>query len=222
MALGAVAYIALTVTLATQVLAPAARLSNQWDTRVGGLLADAIGDQCGGQGVRRRGARGRAARAGARQMEPADAADLAALHLERHRPARPAVDDPRRRDRDGACGCGPAARRAPGDVVYVLTAYFVLHGYLRDIGQHVHHLQRAVNEMEELALLHAEPLGVEDFGRGAADPDRRGRDPVRAASPSAMAAMRRRSTRRSTSPSRPASGSAWSAIRDRARRPSSS
>ena len=43
MALGAVAYIALTVTLATKVLAPAARLSNQWDTRVGGLLADAIG-----------------------------------------------------------------------------------------------------------------------------------------------------------------------------------
>ena len=53
-------------------------------------------------------------------------------------------------------------RASAGDVVYVLTAYLVLHGYLRDIGQHVHHLQRAVNEMEELALLHAEPLGVED------------------------------------------------------------
>jgi len=43
MALGAILYIALTVTLATRVLAPAARLSNQWDTRVGGMLADAIG-----------------------------------------------------------------------------------------------------------------------------------------------------------------------------------
>jgi ATP-binding cassette subfamily B protein len=49
-----------------------------------------------------------------------------------------------------------------GDVVYVLTTYFVVHAYLRDIGQHVHHLQRAVNEMEELVRLHAEPLGVED------------------------------------------------------------
>jgi ATP-binding cassette subfamily B protein len=38
----------------------------------------------------------------------------------------------------------------------------VLHGYLRDIGQHTHHLQRAVNEMEELALLHEEPFGVAD------------------------------------------------------------
>ncbi|HYD36305.1 MAG TPA: ATP-binding cassette domain-containing protein, partial [Allosphingosinicella sp.] len=49
-----------------------------------------------------------------------------------------------------------------GDVVYVLTAYLVLHGYLRDIGHHVHQLQRAVNEMEELALLHEEPFGVAD------------------------------------------------------------
>ena len=49
-----------------------------------------------------------------------------------------------------------------GDVVYVLTAYLVLHGYLRDIGQHTHHLQRAVNEMEELALIHEEPFGVAD------------------------------------------------------------
>ncbi|HEY0112834.1 MAG TPA: ABC transporter transmembrane domain-containing protein [Allosphingosinicella sp.] len=43
MAVGALAYIALTVTLATRVLAPAARLSNQWDTKVSGMLADALG-----------------------------------------------------------------------------------------------------------------------------------------------------------------------------------
>jgi ATP-binding cassette, subfamily B, bacterial len=59
----------------------------------------------------------------------------------------------------------------------VLTAYLVLHGYLRDIGQHVHHLQRAVNEMEELALLHEEPLGVED--RTAAKPIRVDRGEIR-------------------------------------------
>ncbi len=44
----------------------------------------------------------------------------------------------------------------------MLTTYFVVHGYLRDIGQHVHHLQRAVNEMEEMVQLHAEPMGVAD------------------------------------------------------------
>jgi len=53
-------------------------------------------------------------------------------------------------------------RATPGEITYVLTTYFVVHGYLRDIGQHVHHLQRAVNEMEELVQLHAEPMGVAD------------------------------------------------------------
>jgi ATP-binding cassette subfamily B protein len=44
----------------------------------------------------------------------------------------------------------------------VLTTYFVVHGYLRDVGQHVANLQRSVNEMEELVRVSYEPLGVED------------------------------------------------------------
>jgi ATP-binding cassette subfamily B protein len=44
----------------------------------------------------------------------------------------------------------------------VLTTYFVVHGYLRDIGQHIHQLQRAVNEMEEMVHLYDQPLGVAD------------------------------------------------------------
>ena len=51
---------------------------------------------------------------------------------------------------------------SPGDVAYVLTTYFVVHGYLRDIGMHINHLQRSVNEMEELVAIHDEPLGIED------------------------------------------------------------
>ncbi len=42
MFLGAVAYVALAVTLATRVIAPASRLSNALDTRMGGTLADAL------------------------------------------------------------------------------------------------------------------------------------------------------------------------------------
>ena len=49
-------------------------------------------------------------------------------------------------------------RATPGEITYVLTTYFVVHGYLRDIGQHVHHLQRSVNDMEEMVQLHAEPM----------------------------------------------------------------
>ena len=37
------AYGALTVLLATRVVAPAARLSNAWDTRIGGILSDTLG-----------------------------------------------------------------------------------------------------------------------------------------------------------------------------------
>jgi ATP-binding cassette, subfamily B, bacterial len=50
----------------------------------------------------------------------------------------------------------------PGDVAYVLTSYFVIHGYLRDVGFHVGNLQRSVNEMEELVALQEQPLGVQD------------------------------------------------------------
>jgi ATP-binding cassette subfamily B protein len=161
MALGSAAYVALAALLATRVLAPAARLSNQWDTRVGGMLADAIGTN----GV------------------------VKAFAAEAREDARLAVvlDKWRRRTRRTWrrftwSGSGQLAllwlvrsivtgtalwlwsegRASAGDVVYVLTAYLVLHGYLREVGHTIHQLQRAVNEMEELALLHEEPLGVED------------------------------------------------------------
>ncbi len=43
MAVGALAYTALAVGLATHVIAPASRLSNALDTRIGGVLSDALG-----------------------------------------------------------------------------------------------------------------------------------------------------------------------------------
>jgi ATP-binding cassette, subfamily B, bacterial len=38
----------------------------------------------------------------------------------------------------------------------------VVHGYLRDLGNHIANLQRCVNDMDEMVALHAEPLGVAD------------------------------------------------------------
>jgi ATP-binding cassette subfamily B protein len=43
-----------------------------------------------------------------------------------------------------------------------------VHGYLRDIGQHVANLQRSVNEMEEMVQLQSEPLGVADVPKAPA------------------------------------------------------
>jgi ATP-binding cassette subfamily B protein len=175
MAVGALLYIALTVTLATRVLAPAARLSNQWDTKVGGMLADAIGTNA-------------VVKAFAAEMrEDARLAAVIAKWSQRTRRTwmrftwsgtgqlallwtiRAAVTGT-------ALWLWSAGQASAGDVVYVLTAYLVLHGYLRDIGQHTHHLQRAVNEMEELALLQEEPLGVAD--QADAKPIRVGRGEI--------------------------------------------
>jgi ATP-binding cassette subfamily B protein len=53
-------------------------------------------------------------------------------------------------------------RATPGGVTFVLTSYFIVHGYLRDVGQHVANLQRSVNEMEDLVEMNVLPLGVAD------------------------------------------------------------
>ena len=49
-----------------------------------------------------------------------------------------------------------------GDVTFVLTAYGVINGYLRDIGHHVHNIQRSTSDLEELVAFHDEPIGVEN------------------------------------------------------------
>ncbi|NVL83765.1 ABC transporter ATP-binding protein, partial [Escherichia coli] len=41
-ALGALGYVTTTVLFSTRYIAPAARVSNAWDTKVGGTLADAL------------------------------------------------------------------------------------------------------------------------------------------------------------------------------------
>ena len=161
MALGSAAYLALTVVLAMRYIAPASRLSNQWDTKIGGVLADAIGTNAvvkafGGEAredARLAGAiakwRQRTRRTWMRHTY-SGTGQLFLLWL-----VRAGVTG-------SALWLWWQGRASAGDVTYVLTSYLVVHGYLRDIGQHVHHLQRSVNEMEELVRLHEEPLGIAD------------------------------------------------------------
>ena len=159
--IGALAYVGTAVFLATRVIAPAATLSNALDTRLGGALSDTIGNNAV---VKAFGAEGRED-------------DRLALILSKWR----------RRTRrtwmivtwSGTIQLGLLlafrtaivatalwlwwqGQASPGEVAYVLTTYFVVHGYLRDIGGHINHLQRSVNEMEELVALEAEPVGVAD------------------------------------------------------------
>ncbi|MET0533636.1 MAG: ABC transporter ATP-binding protein, partial [Steroidobacter sp.] len=161
MALGAIAYVTLTLTLATRVIAPASRLSNALDTRIGGVLADALS---GNAVVKSFGAEAREDARLGRVIDKwsrrthrtwmrhtwSGSGQLALLWL-----VRSAITGT-------ALWLWWNGRATPGEITYVLTTYFVVHGYLRDIGQHIHHLQRSVNEMEELVHMYDEPLGVVD------------------------------------------------------------
>ena len=161
MGVGAVLYTALTVTLATQWLAPAASLSNAWDTRLSGALADAISSNAvvksfGGED-REEDTLGRLlAKWKTRTRRTwvrgtwSGSSQIALLWVVRTSLVGAAI------------WLWFQGKASPGDVAYVLTSYFIVHGYLRDIGQHVNHLQRSVNEMEELVEIHAHPLGIED------------------------------------------------------------
>jgi len=160
-AAGSLAFTAQAIALSLGYVAPASRLSNQWDTRVGGTLADAI--SCNAV-VKAFGAEARE-----------DARLAATLAKWRQRTRRAWI-------RGTNSGSSQAAsllalrtavvglslwlwwigRATAGDLTWVLTTYFVVHGYLRDIGQHISVLQRSVNDMHEMVLLHGQLPSVSD------------------------------------------------------------
>jgi ATP-binding cassette, subfamily B, bacterial len=159
--LGALVYVAMTVLFSTRWIAPAASVSNAWDTKVGGTLADAL--TCNAV-VKSFGAEARedARLAGVvnrwrRRVRRtwlrytySSTAQLALLLC-----VRTSVIG-------GSLLLWMAGRASPGDVTYVLTSYFIIHAYLRDIGMHINNLQRSVNDMEELVAIHDEAIGIAD------------------------------------------------------------
>lgn len=165
--LGALLYVGVTVALSLNYVAPAARLANSWDTRVGGALADAIScnpvvKAYGGElredarlatvmakwALRTRRTWVRGTTSGTAQQFVLLALRASVIGL--------------------VIWLWANGQATPGDVAFVLTSYAVVHGYLRDVGQHVHNLQRSVNDMEELVAMHALPYGVPDR-KGATD-----------------------------------------------------
>ncbi|TMK49631.1 MAG: ABC transporter ATP-binding protein [Alphaproteobacteria bacterium] len=159
--LGALVYVSMTVVFSTRYIAPAARISNAWDTKVGGTLADAL--TCNAV-VKSFGAelredarlervinrwRARVKRTWLRYNYTSTAQLTVLLCL------RASVIG-------GSLLLWIAGRATPGDVTYVLTSYYIIHAYLRDVGMHINNLQRSVNDMEELVAIHDEPIGIAD------------------------------------------------------------
>ncbi|MBX5021329.1 ABC transporter ATP-binding protein [Rhizobium lentis] len=160
-AAGSLIYTGVTVALSMGFVSPAARLANAWDTRLGGALADAISCNSVVKAF------------GAEKREEA-----------RLRHVLSKWDSRTRRTwkrgtlsgtiqgfmmvsmQAGILGTGlvmwQQGLASPGDITFVLAMFFVLQGYLRNVGQDIRNLQRAVNDMEELVLLDRMPLGIED------------------------------------------------------------
>jgi ATP-binding cassette subfamily B protein len=160
-AVGAAIYIPMVILFSTRYIAPAARVSNAWDTRVGGTLADAM--TCNavvksfGAELREDARLARVISRWSRRVRRTwlrytytAAAQLAVLLC-----LRASVIG-------GALLLWIAGRASPGDVTYVLTSYYIIHAYLRDVGMHINNLQRSVNDMEELVAIHDEPIGIAD------------------------------------------------------------
>ncbi|MFO1185759.1 MAG: ABC transporter ATP-binding protein [Bauldia sp.] len=160
-AVGSLLFIAMTTALSLRFVAPASRLSNQWDTKLGGAIADAVGCNAvvkafGGE---------------ARE-------DLRLSRLTQKWAARTRRTWLRHNLNSFLQMTATLAMRiavigtvlwlwwqgeaSPGDLTYVLTAFFMIQGFLREVGQHIRNLQRSVNDMEEMVGLLDQPLGVKD------------------------------------------------------------
>jgi ATP-binding cassette subfamily B protein len=169
--LGSLLYIAVTVFLSVGYVAPAASLANAWDTRMGGALADAISCNAVVKGF------------GAEDREEERLATVIDKWRSRTRRTwkRGTLNGTTQQAmllllRGAIIGAAvllwARGMANAGDIAMVLTTFFVLQGYLRDVGMHIRNLQRSVNDMEELVEIESQPLGIED--RPSATPIRIG------------------------------------------------
>ncbi len=160
-AVGSLVYIALTVTLSLGYVAPAASLANSWDTRLGGALADAVSCNSVVKAF------------GAESREDRRFAKVVAKWSNRTRRTwrRGTINGTTQGStllvlRVAVIGFAlllwSGGQASAGDITFVLTSFFLLQGYLRDVGMHVRNVQRSVNDMEELVDFQAQPLGVAD------------------------------------------------------------
>jgi ATP-binding cassette subfamily B protein len=159
--IGSLLFVTVTASLSLGYVAPMARLANRWDTKLGGSLADAVSCNMVVKGF------------GAESRE--DGRLTKVLTKWRDRTARTWVRGTWNGTSQGtmllalrAAVIGFAlilwskGEASAGDITFVLTSFFILQGYLREIGMHIRNLQRSINDMEELVDIQSQPLGIED------------------------------------------------------------
>ena len=145
-------FVGVSIWMSLSWVAPANRLSNDADTKMGGVLADSI--TCNSV-VKSFGAESREDRllhevssdwqrrargAWTRSMDPVAVQSVLIIAM-----LGGLLGIALGRASDGAT--------ALADVVYIITAYFIVNGYLREIGWELRSLQRAVNELDDLVKI---------------------------------------------------------------------
>ncbi|UGY09015.1 ABC transporter ATP-binding protein [Phyllobacterium pellucidum] len=159
--IGSLVFVTVTVMMSLGFVAPMASLANRWDTKLGGSLADAVSCNMVVKGF------------GAESRE--DARLVKVLDKWKDRTARTWIRGTWNGTTQGtmllflrAAVIGFAlilwadGNASAGDITFVLTSFFILQGYLREVGMHIRNLQRSINDMEELVDIQSQRLGIED------------------------------------------------------------
>ncbi|MFA1621999.1 ABC transporter ATP-binding protein [Rhizobium mongolense] len=160
-ACGSFVYVAMTITLLLGYVAPAASLANRWDTTLNGALADSINCNAVVKGF------------GAEVREDERLAKLLAKWRNRTRRSwwRGTINSTMQgiilvAIRAAVIGCAlylwARGQANEVDLVFMLTSFFLLYGYLRDLGIHIRNVQRSVSDMEDLLEIQRQPVGIAD------------------------------------------------------------
>lgn len=159
--IGIVFFICVSVWLSVGWVAPAARIAQESDSRIGGYLADTIGANAVVKAF------------GAEAREQRTFGDIADTWRSRSLLAwNRSVDTGLIQStilwllQGALLGCGLwlwfNGRASAGDIAYLVATQFLINGYLRDVGQHVRNLQKSVNEMEDVVTFRAAQSDVRD------------------------------------------------------------
>lgn len=143
------AYCAVSIWMSVKILAPRFRASAEFDTKVGANLADII---TGNPTVKSFGTEAREDKFFAQTVR--DWRNKS-LHAWQTGVGADAVRSVMRLFMTASMIATTiilwkTGKATPGDIVLVITTFFIIGGYLRDIGMHISHLQRAVSDMEDI------------------------------------------------------------------------
>ncbi len=146
---GIVIFVIVSVWLSVAWVAPAAQRAQEADSRIGGYLADTIGANAVVKAF------------GAEQREQERFARITKRWRLRSFIAwNRSLDTGLAQSgmlwllQGALLSCGLwlwlRGRATPGDITYLVATQFLINGYLRDVGQHVRNLQKAINEMSDV------------------------------------------------------------------------